>query len=73
MLSITCSKCHKCGTYVQDGGPLHGPQGEEKVEVANIQVILVQKRQSVKKNKVEKEVDEEEKVFNITEKVGDDA
>ena len=46
---------------------------EEKVEVANIQVILVQKRQSVKKNKVEKEVDEEEKVFNITQKVGDDA
>ena len=40
---------------------------EEKVEVANIQVIQVQKRQPVKKNKVE------EKVFNITRKVGDDA
>ena len=39
---------------------------EEKVEVANIQVIQVQKRQPVKKNKVEK-------VFNITRKVGDDA
>ena len=39
---------------------------EEKVEVANIQGIQVQKRRPVKK-KVE------EKVFNITRKVGDDA